>query len=254
MKALISRTARSRRVWLLLGVPVAAYVALSSVANVSLLPPTVNGKNLAFVTARTQLYVMPQGQLAKSTPSSNPSQFTAKAAVLANLLTGPELRTLIAKNARIDARRIVVDGPVPVDEPLGQIWPADQKRASQIVAESDPYRVTVDASPSLPVLGITAQAPMTGQAVRLAAAANTGLNSYLTGLETRAKLPIAQRLEVHSLAAIAVSGDSSGGLGNVAALAFVVSLALWTGMVYAIAAVARDLRSLRAQRPERASP
>jgi hypothetical protein len=256
MKALASRAVRSRRLWLLAGVPVAALVALCCVADVSLLPPSVKSKNLAFVTAKTQIYVLPHAQLVNSPPTvdgaSDPTEFNELTTVLANVLASPELRAMIARDAGVDSRRLAVDAPVPFDQPLAQIEPAGEKRANQIITEGDPYRITVDTSASLPVIGITVHAPTSGAAVRIAAAAKTELSAYLTSLETQAKLLDAQRLDVRPLAGIAVSGDGSGGLANVAALTFLVSLVVWIGVVFAIAAVTRDLRAVR-RRPGRAS-
>lgn len=257
MKALLWLAVRSRRLWLLAGVPVAALVALSSVAHVSLLPFAAKDKNLAFATARTQLDVLPPGQLVNAPPSaygaSDPTNSTAQATVLANLLTSPELRAGIARAADIEPRYLAVDGPIPGDQPLAQIEPAGEKRANQITTESDPYRITVDMSQSLPVMGITVKAPTTGTAVRIAAATRTALRAYLSSLATQAKLPAAQRIDVQSLAGIDVTGRSSAGVASVAALVFVLSLVLWTGAVYAFAAVARDLRIAPQQRPRRAS-
>jgi hypothetical protein len=257
MKALLLRAVKSRRLWLLAGVPVAAYVALSTVAHVSLFPPAVKSKHLAFVTAKTQLYVLPHGQLVDAPATldgvSDPTQSTAQATVLANLVPSPELSARIAGDAGVDARKLAVDGPVPFDQPLASIEPAGPKRSYQETNEGDPYRITVDTSPDLPQIGITAQAPSTAVAVRLAAAAKTELSAYLTDLEEQAKLSPYQRLDVRSLSGIAVSGDGAGGLVNVAGLTFVTSLLVWIGIVFAIAALVRDLRAVSRKRPERVS-
>ena len=258
MKSLVLRLVTSRRVWLLVGLPIAAYVALSAVANVSLLPPEIKGRNLGVVTARTQLYVLPHAQLYTTPPEPLAdtvwTQSAEQATVLANLLTSPDMRTAIARDAGIDARRLAVDGPISADLPNTDIWPAGEKRANQIVAESALYRLTIDANPSAPVIGIAAQGPTATQAVRLAEGTRTALSSYLTSLQTKAHVPVAQRPGVSALGAVAVSGDSSGGPRNVATLTFIVSLTLWIGLVYTFAAVARDIRRLRRAPIAHASP
>ena len=45
-----------------------------------------------------------------------------------------------------------------------------------------------------------------------------------------------------------ITSDSYGGLPNVAGFAFMVALVLWSGLVFAVSGVARDVRTLRARR------
>lgn len=231
-----------------MGVPVAAYVALSMVASVSLFPPALKSRPLAYVVASTQLYVMPRSILGDAETRADPRQYAAQAVILANFLTSPELRRRIAATAGFRASRVAVDGPVPVDLPRAEVEPPGEKRANQIVVENDPYRVTVDQVPGLPEIAIKAQAPRTSEAVRLAYAVQSALSSYLSSLKIEAGLSASNGVQVGLLEPAAVSGDSSGGPLNVATATFLISLVLWTGGVYAVAAIARDVRIVRRRR------
>jgi len=246
MRARILNLVGSRRVWgVALGVPVAGLVALSTVASVSLLPPSVKRKPLAYSLATTQLYVMPHAGLGNATENDDPLQYVAREMMLANQIASPELRRMIADDAGLDPKLVAVDGPVAIDLPVAQQEPSGPKRSNQEVVEGDLYRVKIDENSALPTIGVTAQAPSAGEAVRLANAVETAVSTYLTGLEASANTPTALRLEVRPLAPVAVSGDGTGGLKNVAGLAFLVALTLWVGVVYAVTAVVRDVRRLR---------
>jgi len=76
---------------------------------------------------------------------------------------------------------------------------------------------------------------------RIVQAAQSGLISYLTRLETSANTPASLRLQVRSLGPITPDTDDSGGLANVAGFAFLIALALWCGLVVAGFGVARNL-------------
>jgi hypothetical protein len=248
-----SNVVRSRRLWCILGVPIAAFVALSAVASVSLLPPAVHHKTLAFVGATTQLYVISHDTADSSLPGGDPSQFTLRAIILANEAASPELRERIAKTAGIRPSLLAVDEPVPGYLPIAEQEPPGLKRANQILSEKDPYRVQFAEDEDLPEIDISAQAPTRDQAVRLARGAAATVRWYLTSLE--AGIPALDRLQINQLAPVFVVGDGSGGLVSVAALTFVVALVLWIGLVFSITAVVRDLRTVRpSPEPEHASP
>lgn len=226
----------------------AAFTAVCVVCSVSLIPPAIHSKHLAYNLATTQLYVMPSGTTGNADPFADPAQFTGESLVIANLMSSPELRNLVARRAGIAPSQLAVDAPVPSYLPIAAQEPTGAQRSTQIVAERDPYRLTIDATQSLPTIGITAQASNPAVARRIAAAAEPALSSYLTSVEAAASTPRDQRMVVRSAASVSVAPDSSGGLPNVAGFAFMVALALWVGLVLSVSALARDLRVLGQQR------
>ena len=184
IKARMSKLMASRRLLLAAGVPVSALVALCSVASVSVFPPAVSGKSLGYAVASAQLYLGPRGGLVNTGLADAPQLFIAQGIALADQMSSPELRGLMATNSGIPASRIAVDGPIDVNESIFQQEPDGQKRASQITVQNAPYRVTIDEDAALPEISVTAQAPAPGQAVRLARAAQVALSSYLTRIRT----------------------------------------------------------------------
>lgn len=113
----------------------------------------------------------------------------------------------------------------------------------QILVQNAQYRVQVNEDVALPEIGVTAQAPSSAEAARLAIATQNALSSYLTSIETRSGTPRVERLVVSALSPISIS-DKSKGLLNVAGLTFLLSFALWAGVVVALMAIVRDVRRL----------
>jgi hypothetical protein len=241
----LGRLLSRRGLWIALGVPVSAFIVLSVVASVSLLPPSVKHKSLDYYIGTTQINVETHAALGSVITSSDPTAFSNQAAVLANLMDSPALMQLIARDSGIPVRRIAVDGPVPTYLPIAEQEPTGGKRATELVNEGDPYRLTIDPNLWLPNIGITAQAPTVSGAGRLAAGAEEAITSWLTQTEKTAHTPLWDRLEVRPLANITVAGGGSGGIKNLGAYVFMIALALWAGVVVAVFSVLRHLRVAR---------
>jgi hypothetical protein len=255
MRAWISRLIRRRRTWLFLGVPVCVLLATLSVASVSLVPPKVSGKGLGYATAGMDLYVGPRGGLVNNQPIDVTNNLIVQAYALADQMSSPQIRSLIASRAGIAASKLAVDGPLDLNESLFLTFPDGEKRSSQIIVQNVPYRVTIDEDTALPEISVTAQAPTPSEAVRLASATQAAASAYLAGIETRSRTPVAVRLGVSPLGPIAVSDDSTKGLANLAVLTFLVAFALWSGLVVTIMTVARDVRRVRrGWTPDHVSP
>jgi hypothetical protein len=239
------RVVLTRRILLAAGVPVSAFVALCALASVSVFPPAVHSRALKYAVAKTLLYVGPSDGFGNTNPKDIPQQFIDQSIVLAFQMASPELRHLIAVNSGLAASRIAVDGPVDLNESVFQQEPDGPKRAMQILVQNAPYRVTVDEDLVLPEIGVTAQAPTSGQAVRLASGVQAALSSYLTGLETTSQTPAVERLVVSALGPVFVTDGSSGDLVNIAVVTSVLAFVLWCGLVFSVTAVVRDIRRLR---------
>jgi hypothetical protein len=243
MKAWIVKLLSRRRTWMLVGVPVCLLIAISSVASVSFVPPSVRSKSLGYSVAGMQLYVAPHGGLLTNQRTNVPQKFIQQAITLADQVSSPQLRDAIAVRAGIPAHQLAVDGPINVDTSVFAQQPTGEKRSMQILVQNAQYRVQVNEDVALPEIGVTAQAPSSAEATRLALATQNALSSYLTSIETRSGTPRVERLVVSALSPISIS-DKSKGLANVAGLTFLLSFALWAGVVVALMAIVRDVRRL----------
>lgn len=245
----------SRRLWLALGVLVAGFVALCLVSSVSLLPPSLKSRSLGYALASAQLYVAPSGGLVNNPPGSVIEISVDQTIALASVISSPKLTRMIAADAGVDPSRLAIDGPLNLDTSVFQQQPSGEKRASQVIVQNVPDRVTIDEDLALPEMYVTTQAPTSAAAVSLASATQRAVSTYLTGVQTSSQTPVEQRLRVSAAGPISVTDAPRKDLVNLAVLGFALTFALWAGLVIALSAVARDVRSLgRGSAPGRASP
>jgi hypothetical protein len=241
----IWRLILSRRLWLMIGLPVSAVIALCTVASVSLSPLAVRGGGLGFAVAKSELYVGPPGALATTNLADVPALFIQQAIALAAQTPSPEMRDLIAMKAGIPPRQLAIDGPLDLNISVFQNQPDGEKRSTQILVQNAPYRVGIVEDLVLPEIAVTAQAPDPAQAARLASATGEALSSYLNGIQDASRTPVRQRLEVSPLGPASVTDGAKKGVINVAVLTFLLTFAVWSGVVVAVTAIVRDLRRLR---------
>ena len=237
----------ARRRCLAIGIVVAIFAAASRFVSIGVLPPSINVKQLAHATATTELIAGLHSSLRASTyRDTYVSSAVPRAQTLADMMSSPEVRRLIARAAGIPAAKLAVDTPVWTDVYQIQQWPSAGKRDSQIIVENAPFRITVDVEDNAPIIEIAAQAPTPGQAAVLAAGAGKGLNAYVSELQNSDRTPPARRYGVSQLVPIGVSAAGKSGLANVAAFTFAAVLFIWCGAMLFLSGLADDLRAVRA--------
>lgn len=244
-QGLLAQLRRHRR-WIAVGVVVAGLAALSRFATIGLLPPSVTFKPLAQSTASTALSVGVKSSEQLIVPDQYLRNMSPRAATLADMIASPELQAYIGRAAAVPASEIAIDAPLWTDLQRAQQWATGEKRANQIVAERDPYRITLNDNLSAPVVNVIAQAPSTNAAARLADSVGKGLNAYLLKAQTEAGTPLAGRYQVTQVAPVTVNPASRGQLANVGAFTFAAVFALWCGLVLTISSIARDIRTAAA--------
>ena len=243
-RLLIRRTpVRRTRLWLILGIGVAGVAGLSSIASISLLPPSMHTKSIAFAIASSEMSVQTPTSSGNAPELRNLYPLPQWAAVLAEEMTSPALKAQIAEHSGIPGGQLAIDGPIALNLQRTQQEPTQQKRSYQLLSEDDPYRVTLDTDPNVAAIIITAQAPSQSLARQLTREVDRAAAAYLGGVEKSANLPPADRVEVSQLQPIAITGGSGG--HTVAALVFVVVYLLWCGGVLVVRKLARDVRALR---------
>lgn len=240
LRALRPRRFGNRRLWILAGLPVAALAAATTLVSVSLMPPSVHHKSIAYSIATSQLYVS-----APASPKVAPALtylFGPWAEVLADEMTGPEVKGLIARTAGIRSDQLAIDGPVSPNLQRTQQEPTGEKRSSQLVIEGAPYRIELNTDPDLAAIGISGEAPTPAAAIKLVDATEVALRSYLTHTEDTAGTPPKARLEVNHLAPVVLSGGAGG--HTMTALVFVIVFVLWTGLVALVDKLRRELKTI----------
>ncbi len=231
-----------RRWFFLLGVVVAAAVAILSAYQVSLSPPKLTNRTNEFATASTQILVdTPDSSFANLAEEVDPLNY--RAGVFARFLASPAAVDLIAREAKLPANAIEAQGPYEQGQPLFAIEPTAEKRSTQILGERALYRLRFENNPNMPLITVYAQAPTSAEAIALADAAPHALQSYVQRIQVDQKTPDKRRVTLRQL------GDATGGTVNaganvqIAVLVFFVVLILWSLLLIPARTIAKGWRS-----------
>src|SRR5690606_17275867 len=114
-------------------------------------------------------------------------------------LTSPAALRIIGQEAGIDPGLIFAQGPFEANQPRAEQEPTAEARSSQIVGETNGYRLQFESSPELPIVTIFAQAPTPEEATRLANATAEGLAVYVRRLQATRLVPSSQRVTIRQL-------------------------------------------------------
>jgi hypothetical protein len=232
---------RRQRLWVAVGVVVASIATTTPVVAIGVLPPSINLKQLAHATASTQLVVGANSSFGHPYPDLYDRNLAPRAAALADMIASPRVRSYVGRAAAVPASEIAVDTPLWTQLQRIQQWATGEKRANEIIAEKDPYRITLTNDPYAPVVDVIAQAPSTQAAARLAHGVVEGLRTYVSDLATTVGTPLAGRYVVGQLAPVTVDPASTTGLANVGAFTFLAVFVLWCGLVLFASGLARDI-------------
>ena len=123
-----------------------------------------------------------------------------RATLLGNLMTAGPLKDAIAERAGIPPGRLVVVPPANPSTP--DVKPAAVATAAgSRIPDSEATILTLTTGATVPILGVTAQAPNRGAAEKLAAAPVEELERYLDTVAPGEEIPAARKLVVQQLGA-----------------------------------------------------
>jgi hypothetical protein len=169
------------RLGVVVSVAIAAFVAVWSVADISLAPPGLKPRALDIASAETQVVVdTPYStvvDLRQGVDDIQPLQ--ERSLLIGTLMSTSDVRANIARRAHIAPALLQVVAPRTPDQPRPVAQSGEKKGPSDLFKSTDQYRLDIEANPTIPLLSITAQAPTAEAAQRLANAAVSGLNDYL---------------------------------------------------------------------------
>jgi hypothetical protein len=206
----------------------AGLLALTSVYKLSLLPPKLQPRALEIGAAATYVLVdTPNSKVVDiRAQTTDFASLITRTNLLGNVMASPPVRSFIARRAGISPSLIEAAAPATPDVPRSFTEPGSEKRASDILRASDRYRLSIEASPSVPILAVYAEAPTGEGAVKVADAAVAGLQDYLNTVAAQQRLPAAEQVRLKQL------GLATGGVINhsvkmqIAGLTFAVVFAL----------------------------
>jgi hypothetical protein len=240
--ATIFRNLRRRRRWIAVGVAAAGLAALTSVVSLSLFPPSIHKKPLAFSTARVQMLVDTSASSFLDT-QADIWVLNERTPIIGLMLSSPAALDYIGHAAGIPGNKIAAEAPLANNLQRSQVEPTADKRAIQIVGERDLYRLEFDQSSTLPIIGVRAQAPTARAAATLANAVPRGFDAYLHDLSHTP--PSSHEVGVRALTTAVGSPVSSRADLEVGMFVFVVVFVFWCGLVLIASSLLDALRIAR---------
>lgn len=199
--ALATRHIWRHRIWLV-PVVVAAAIAMLAVAyRVSVVPPALGSRSLAYGSASSQILIQPSqpGALAKVTATDIVT--TQQASIYAALLRSQPVRRQIGRNAHLPWQSIAVEGNTnPSSEAEGASRETNSsQRSAELVARGRAFEVFFNMQPEVPIINLYAEASTARVAQKLVTAAGNGLASYVAMLQKRNGTEPWQRVELVKL-------------------------------------------------------
>jgi hypothetical protein len=231
----------SLRVGVAASVLLAAFAAVWSVANVSLLPPGLHSRALDMASAQAQVVVdTPNSAVLDMRQDTTDIEPLKNRAVLIGTLMGSAaVRADIARRAGVPVERLQIVAPRTPEQPRPIEQSGQKKGPGDLVKSTDQYRLDVQANPTVPLLTIDAQAPTAEAAQRLANASVAGLGDYLSGLASSQKTPKQMEVRLRQLGTAKGTVINHGVKLQVVLIVFSLVFALSCAATVLIARVAR---------------
>ncbi len=116
----------------------------------------------------------PQSLVADAKARGSDTIYT-RAQLLANLIADDHAKAAIARRARLQPTEVAIAGPGAAAPPT--VITALAEQTTMVAKPTQPYLVSVEVAPSLPIISIDANAPRRDEAVKLGRATVETLNS-----------------------------------------------------------------------------
>jgi hypothetical protein len=223
-----------------------------SLYHIQLAPPGLTARHLEIGASSTEIMVdAPKSKIVDLRANTQDfAALTTRADLLSNVMASSPVRALIARRAGISPEQLVAVASLGSNLPRSAYEPGSERRSSDLIRETDQYRLAISVNAAQPIIYVAAQAPSGEAAARLANASVDGLNDYLAimaneqGVKTKARTRLIQ------------FGRAQGGVVNPGVNKEIAILTFLVSFILAAAAFRVTLRvhhgwSLDAQRARR---
>jgi hypothetical protein len=219
--------------------------AVLSVARVSLLPPSVEKRDLTVAAATVRIAVDLPKTLANDPLATEPEfqNVQRRAILIANLMTGDRALEQIGRRAGIPADAIAANARVMIDVQPVMLEPDSERRAAQLADAQRPYQLEVRPDPFRPKLSVYAQAPSVPEAERLANAALPGVQAYLDELVREQGADPKKQVRLEQLGTARGAVLNGGTAIMIASLTFLLAFAGLCLVAFAIAKLRRGSKA-----------
>jgi hypothetical protein len=214
-----------RRPFLIAAAGLALVVATWSVARISIVPPGIESRSLEMATAATHVVVdKPRSTILDLREDTYSLEaLRQRAIVLGNVIANGEVREEIARHAQVPSDQLQIAPPLTPTQPRAVVASTERKRATDLLASTDQYRLSIQANATAPVLDIYAQAPDAESAALLANTTVDQLRAYLARLAVAEQTPESKQIQLLQLGR-AEGEVINGGIDvQVAVLVFVIT-------------------------------
>jgi hypothetical protein len=240
-----------RRMAVVLGVLVAATAALCLSYHVRLgPPPTAESRKHQTAFASAQVLVDTRvSQVASGDDDSGTyglavdlTGLVTRAHLMASLMATSAFSDRIAAAAGVPRGRLVVSAPTGFGPPPGSA-------ADPGPAPPGAIQLNLVVDESLPMIGMSAQAPDEAVARRLVEAATRVLTSSVSDAAVAHDVPVTQRLVVTPMRTVSALTVASGPKRSITAAVFLFVLGLWCLTILLLPRLADHWRSLNRDEP-----
>lgn len=239
----------------------ATFAALSVSYKVSFVPPGIESRSLTMAAASTEVLVdTPTSVVLDLRQDTNDVEgLTNRSVLIGNVMASAPVLEYIGRRAGVAAGVIKATTPRTPNAPRPFETPDTKKKAADLLASTEQYRLNIEANPTVPVLKIYAQAPSARAAGELANAAVDGLRDYLTQVAHEQGIPVDKQVRVQQFGRARGTVINSGVGVQATVLAFVFFFAGSAAAAIFVSRVRRgfklaDEHDKRDDRPPGAQP
>jgi hypothetical protein len=205
---------------------IAVLVGLVAAVAIGAIGLKLHGSPTAATAATDRVLIDTPRSLVVAAAAPGGPTIYPRSRVVAELLASEEAQAEIARRAGLDPSEVAVLGPGAAAPPL--VVTAIAEQAEEVARPTAPYLVSVEVTPGLPILTITATGSDRAVAVRLGEAALATLPSVARGAPGGG-----DSVRVDPLGKATIATSVSGGRKTIAIGAFVFFL-LWCLVVVAL--------------------
>jgi hypothetical protein len=229
-----------------LGLAIAVAIALFAAGRMygfSLFPPDLERSAATGHAATHVLVDTPQSTTVDLRQGTYDIEgLTNRALLVSNAMASPAVRERIASQVGAPVNAIRIDTPLNAEYPEG-VAESGGPQGAEGLSQAMPYRLDIQANPTVPVIRIDAEGPAPDAAVKLADAAADGLESYLAVIARRDATPPDSRINLVQLGRAQPVAASSGAGPVLTLFVFALILAAASATVLFVTRVRKGWRA-----------
>jgi hypothetical protein len=169
--------------------------------GLQLSPLSIQPRTMTMATARTQVVVDTPGStmLDLKTGTNNFVSLRDRAILLGNVIASSPVRDDIGRRIGITGGLIEIAAPRTPERPRSIVGSVAEKKTTDILRSNEQYRLSIQASPTVPLLDIYAESPDPKTSAGLANATVDSLQDYIDRLAVQQKTPPHDQIRLRQL-------------------------------------------------------